>query len=136
MALLFIGFALSIYMRNPVRMDILRDRGALAREVDGSMIENIYRLQFMNSSEGSLLLNLRVEGIPNIQILDSQGNDISEIRVNASSNLLIPIKLRVPMDEFKAGIYPINLKVSGTEFGVHVADKIRPIEEKSRFVIP
>ena len=136
MALLFIGFALSIYMRNPVRMDILRDRGALAREVDGSMIENIYRLQFMNSSEGSLLLNLRVEGIPNIQILDSQGNDISEIRVNASSNLLIPIKLRVPMDEFKAGIYPINLKVTGTEFGVHVTDKIRPIEEKSRFVIP
>src|SRR3546814_6185299 len=34
-----------------LRMDVIRDRGVLGREVAGGMIENVYRLQFINTSE-------------------------------------------------------------------------------------
>ena len=37
----------------PLRVDIIRDRSMLAREVEGGLIENIYRLQVMNMSESA-----------------------------------------------------------------------------------
>ena len=38
-------------MRNPLKVDIMRDRGALAREVGPGLIENVYRVQLMNTDE-------------------------------------------------------------------------------------
>src|SRR6476661_4533117 len=43
------AFGLSLAMRTPLKMDVLRDRGAMGREVDGGVIENVYRLQIMNT---------------------------------------------------------------------------------------
>src|SRR6476620_1728770 len=45
------AFGVSLGMRTPLKMDVLRDRGAMGRELDDGMIENVYRLQIMNTSE-------------------------------------------------------------------------------------
>ena len=57
------AFLFSLFTRNPLRVDVMRDRGALAREVDGERIENIYRMQIMNSSEQPMAIKLKVEGL-------------------------------------------------------------------------
>ena len=51
MLVLITGFIVALTMRQPLKVDVIRDRGALAREVDGGKIENVYRLQLMNASE-------------------------------------------------------------------------------------
>jgi cytochrome c oxidase accessory protein FixG len=45
------GCAISLWLRSPLKVDVIRDRGSLAREVDNGAIENVYRLQIMNTAE-------------------------------------------------------------------------------------
>jgi cytochrome c oxidase accessory protein FixG len=39
----------SLFMRTPFKVDVVRDRGALARQVEDGWVENVYRLQIMNA---------------------------------------------------------------------------------------
>ena len=52
--ILVIAFIASLAMRNPLRVDVIRDRGVLGREVAGGLIENVYRLQIINTSDSPL----------------------------------------------------------------------------------
>jgi polyferredoxin len=49
---LCIGMMASLVVRTPLKVDIVRDRAALSRIVAGGKLENIYRLQIMNATEG------------------------------------------------------------------------------------
>ena len=49
--------------RQPLRVDVIRDRSVLAREVEGGMIENVYRLQIINASESPVALQLGAQGL-------------------------------------------------------------------------
>jgi cytochrome c oxidase accessory protein FixG len=44
----FVGTLLN---RTPLKMDVIRDRGSMGREIEDGMIENVYRLQIMNTEE-------------------------------------------------------------------------------------
>jgi hypothetical protein len=41
----------SLVVRTPFKVDVVRDRAALSRIVDGGKLENVYRLQVMNATE-------------------------------------------------------------------------------------
>ena len=60
------AFLFSLMTRNPLRVDVMRDRGALAREVDGVRIENIYRIQIMNASEHSMKVAVKASGLKDL----------------------------------------------------------------------
>jgi polyferredoxin len=49
---LCIGMMASLVVRTPLKVDIVRDRAALSRIVAGGKLENVYRLQIMNATEG------------------------------------------------------------------------------------
>jgi cytochrome c oxidase accessory protein FixG len=110
-------FLASLVTRTPLRMDVMRDRGALAREVDGELIENVFRLQLMNASEHPLEVSLKASGLPEMELLDSKGRKIRTLYVAAASNLLIPLKVRVEMDDVEPGTYPILFSVQAREAG-------------------
>jgi polyferredoxin len=129
------AFLISLATRNPLRVDIMRDRGALAREVDGERIENIYRIQIMNASEHPMKVQVKATGLDHLRILDSQGREVAEIDVAPASNQLIPIKVSTEIDESDSGNHPIYFDVIAQEF----ADNkiiIRTRNEKSTFIIP
>jgi polyferredoxin len=114
----------------------MRDRGALAREIEGTMIENVYRLQIMNASENPMRVTLTPSGLPNMMVLDSQAKPVSEVVVNPSSNLLLPIKIRVKIDDVEKGNHPIHFDVKAKEEGVGASDTVRVRDEKSSFIVP
>ena len=136
MSILLIAFASSVFLRNPLRVDVMRDRGALAREIEGTMIENVYRLQIMNSSENPMKVSIVATGLPGMHILSSQGKEISELIVNPSSNLLIPVKVRVAIDDVKTGTHPISFDIEATESGPNASSTLRVRDEKSSFIVP
>ncbi|MEY4059654.1 MAG: hypothetical protein RL551_901, partial [Pseudomonadota bacterium] len=128
-------FLISLVTRNPLRVDVMRDRGALAREVDGVRIENIYRIQIMNASENNMNVQVKATGLEDLRILDSRGQVITEIEVAPSSNLLMPIKVSTTTGVNEPGNYPIHFDVVGHELsGNEMITRKR--DEKSSFIIP
>ena len=136
MLVLITIFLVSLGMRNPLRMDIMRDRGALAREVNGGEIENVYRVQIMNASEHPMDLQLKVTGLPNVQILDSRGNPIDQIMVKPTSNLMLPLKVRVTPGDMNTGPTPIHFDLKGYELIDDATKESRERSEKTTFFIP
>jgi len=134
-AVLASAFLISLVTRNPLRVDVMRDRGALAREVEGVRIENIYRIQIMNASEHPMKVQVKATGLDDLRILNSQGKEIHEIEVAPASNQLLPIKVSTTIGEHESGNYPIHFDVTAQEL---TGDKevIRTREEKSTFIIP
>jgi len=133
--LLTSAFVISLLTRNPLRVDIMRDRGALAREVEGVRIENIYRIQIMNASEHPMKVRVKAIGLDDLRVLDSQGKEITEVHVNPASNQLLPIKVSTTIGQNLSGNYPIYFDVVGQELlGTKVVFRTR--EEKSTFIIP
>ena len=129
------AFLISLLTRNPLRVDVMRDRGALAREVDGVRIENIYRIQIMNASENKMNVQLKASGLSDLRILNSQGDLLTEVAVGPASNLLIPIKVSTTVGAHESGNYPIYFDVIGQELsGSELI--IRTRDEKSSFIIP
>ena len=47
---------------------VIRDRAAISREVEGGLIENVYRLQVMNTAEQARAFDLVVSGLPGIHV--------------------------------------------------------------------
>lgn len=135
-AILTTAFLFSLATRNPLRADVMRDRGALAREVDGTRIENVYRIQVMNSSENTMRVNFKVTGLPNLEILTSQGKPLRDVLVEPSSNQLIPIRVSSPLGETNSGNYPIHFEVEGVELHKGSGGIIRQRDEKSTFIVP
>ena len=113
----------------------MRDRGALAREVEGVRIENIYRIQIMNASEHPMKVRVKATGLDDLTILNSQGKEIQEIEVAPASNQLLPIKVSTTIGQNNSGNYPIHFDVMAQEMsGNEIITRTR--DEKSTFIIP
>ncbi len=121
------GLATSLSLRRPYRVDVIRDRGSMAREVEGGRIENVYRLQLMSASETRQHFHVSVEGIPGAQIASTP-----DIDVDPTESLWLPVRVQVPPQEAQAlgpGAHPLRFEiVRGTD--------TRPLYEKSTFVVP
>ena len=119
----------SLWMRAPVKMDVIRDRASLAREVEGGRIENVYRLQLMNTEERSRRVALGVTGPDTLENL--------EILVDARTLVLAPTETRLVTVRLRAepkvgrGAQPIEFVLVSTE----AADRPFTLREKSRFLV-
>lgn len=68
LGLIFIGFVIALFMRSSVQMDIIRDRNALYKVVQGTQVENTYTLKVMNKSQIDQRYQLVVEGLPDATV--------------------------------------------------------------------
>jgi hypothetical protein len=80
-------------------------------------------------------VHVKASGLSGLRILNSQGQEITEIEVAPASNQLLPIKVSANLGENEPGNYPIHFDVSADEIS---GDKpiIRIRDEKSSFIIP
>src|SRR5690606_39854870 len=86
---LAVAFVAALALRNPLRVDVIRDRGVLAREAPGGIIENVYRIQLINTSESSLVLQLQASGLPGLDVhVERQAAQAIELEPYA--NKLVP----------------------------------------------
>ena len=68
LAVIIVAMGVSLALRNPLKVDVIRDRGALAREAAPGVIENVYRIQIMNTDEAARSFTIAAEGIPGLQV--------------------------------------------------------------------
>ena len=127
----FIG---ALATRTTLRVDVIRDRGMLGREVAGGLIENVYRLQMLNASEDSLHLTLNVEGAPGLALKIVDGNASSTtVDIPSASNRIVAVVVRAPLGAMSSGPHPITFVTKSTTPEGKLLTEIR---EKSSFIVP
>jgi cytochrome c oxidase accessory protein FixG len=62
------GFGYDVMHRNPVEIDVLRDRNALFRELKNEMIENVYTVRVINKDTHGHQFILSVKDLPNAEL--------------------------------------------------------------------
>jgi cytochrome c oxidase accessory protein FixG len=125
------SFVGSLYSRPPFRVDVVRDRGALARIVDDGFVENVYRIQLMNASESVQKYRVGVEQLG--QSLVSGGD---EIVLGPAEARWVPISVKVPPEaaaRMGSGAFPMTLLVEQLRQGDLPQVDVR---EKSTFMVP
>ena len=116
----------TLFTRTPFKMDVIRDRGAMGREVENGMIENVYRLQIMNTDEDMHHFRLSVEGIDSIH-LDGAAE---EIELGSTESRAVPVRVRVDPGNGEKGSNKIWFTLQVTD-----GDELA-IKEKAVFFIP
>ncbi len=129
---IIIGVGVSLWLREPFKVDIVRDRATMARIVSGGKIENVYRLQIMNAAEETLSFHLQVEGLPGL-LLASE----SAVQVNATESRWVSVQLQVPYDAAPSGSHPIQFHIEARKpFASTDAPNVGHLREKTVFLIP
>ena len=88
-------------LRSPLKVDVIRDRGSLGREVENGEVENVYRLQFINSAESPQRYRITVSGIDTIRISSE-----SEVDVERAGTRMVPVRVRVDAGKGNPGTQP------------------------------
>jgi len=109
----------TLAMRTPLKVDVIRDRGALAREVEEGMIENVYRLQVMNTQEARRTYRITVSGIDTIGLAGEQ-----TITLDPASSRAVPVRVRAAHGKGQPGSNRIFFEVRAVDQpDLHVKEK-------------
>jgi polyferredoxin len=118
-----LAMAASLWLRVPLKVDVIRDRAAIAREVEG-MVENVYRLQIMNTTEAERVYELRVRGLRSAELAGAP-----RVEVDAASVRMVPVRVRVDPAQVPAGSHRVEFEVNA------VGVPGEAVSEKSIFIV-
>ena len=132
----------SLATRVPLRVDVLRDRGALAREAGPGMIENVYRVQIMNTDERARRYTIEASGLHGLRVVGVH----QPIEVSAASTRLLALRLQAPLEPgdgkapLSPGAHKIEIEVQSVgaigEGKHHEDDDHVERHERSTFIVP
>ena len=124
LALIILLTTLSVTFRSPLKFDVIRDRG-MPRTSENGSIDNVYRLQVINTVELPRRYAIEVSGIPGVTITSAADFDMP-----AAATKYIPVRIRVPADAAPKGSNKIIFVVRDRD------DAKISVAEKAVFLIP
>lgn len=116
---------ISLFMRTPLKVDVIRDRGALARMVEQGRIENVFRLQIMNATESTQRYVITVSGLPGVAIASE-----NEVQVLPTEVRSAAVRVQIPPDAATPGSHPIQFYIRS------MGDDVSQVSEKAAFLVP
>jgi cytochrome c oxidase accessory protein FixG len=114
----------SLWLRTPLKVDVIRDRGALARMVEQGRIENVFRLQIMNVTETPQRYSVSVRGLEGIAIDSAHEFDVLPTEVRSAV-----VRVQIPPGA-APGSYPIDFDIQAIGDG-----RVR-VRETAAFLVP
>ncbi len=116
---IIIAAAITLYQRVPVKVDVIRDRVASAQ--DDEEIENVYRLQIMNTSEVPRRFRITASGLTGLEI---EGY-AAEVEIGPATSRMIPVRLEAPRRNAKKGANPIvfTVRTVGDDEAIVITEK-------------
>ncbi|WP_410498382.1 cytochrome c oxidase accessory protein CcoG [Chitinibacter sp. S2-10] len=104
--------AYSLVHRQPIKVNIQRDRVALVREVEDGWLENTYLVQIQNASEKAHTYVISAEGLPSIKVV-AEGSGQYQLEPTATTD--VSIRLQVAPEHAKAGSHEIYFTVKALD---------------------
>lgn len=121
---LCVAMLVSLVMRTPLKVDVVRDRAALSRIVAGGKLENIYRLQIMNATEVSQRYRISARGLDGLEVASE-----AEVQIDAAQSRWVPVRLQIPYGSMPSGSHPFY-------FDIQTVNGDAQLTEKSVFLVP
>jgi polyferredoxin len=109
----------------PLKVNVIRDRATLAREVEDERIENLYTLRLMNTDEQPHSYRVTAEGIESLMLVGD-----ANIELAGASTKSVMLSVRIKNDATGKGSHPFIFDVVDTKN----AD-VR-LREKAVFIVP
>jgi len=88
------------------------------------MIENVYRLQIMNTSEAPRRFDIEVAGLPTLALAGD-----AAVELEGATARLLPVKVRVQRGALPAGTHRMQFTVRAQD------DAALAVREKSVFIV-
>lgn len=121
---LSVALVVSLANRATFKVDVVRDRGTLARLVPGGYLENVYRLQIMNATEQAQHFHITVDGLPGLRVASD-----GDTQVLSTESRWVPVRLQLPDGSTAPGSHPI-------QFVIHNTADQHAVREASVFIVP
>ena len=118
------AFFVLLYLRVPLKVDVIRDRATLTRETTDGLLENVYRLQIMNTTERPRQFVITARGIEGLRLIAQQ-----PVTVPAAGALMLPVALRIDPATTSPGPHPVHFHIEDS------ADARIKADEKSVFYV-
>ncbi|MCH8618951.1 cytochrome c oxidase accessory protein CcoG [Undibacterium sp. TS12] len=124
LGLIILLAAVSLALHMPLKVDVIRDRG-MPRITESGDIENVYRLQIMNTQESPRRYHVEVKGAAGASIV-TNGN----LEIGSATTKAFPVRVRVPAKVLDGGSNRIRFVVTDLD-----APDIS-VTEKAVFIVP
>jgi len=121
---IFLALMTSLSLRVPLKVDVVRDRGAMSRIVAGGRVENVYRLQLMNATEQHQQYRITASGLDGVAVASE-----SLIDVGPAQARWVPVRVQLPYGAVASGSHAFRFDILG-------GDGARMLSEKSVFIVP
>jgi cytochrome c oxidase accessory protein FixG len=129
LAIIIIAVAVSLTLRAPFKVDVVRDRTSLGRLVEDGYVENVYRLQVMNATESRQRYLVEVSGIDGITVAAGHA-----VEIGPAEARWLPVAVRIPPQAAQqAGAHRIHFRIERAADADHAPAMV---EEPSTFVVP
>ena len=119
------ALAAALSMHVPMKLDVSRDRGALLREGEEGLVENVYRLHIVNTAERAHRYKIAVSGIDTITLATP-----GEVRLEATSSRTVPVRIHVAHGKGRVGSNEIVFELQDQD------DANLRVTEKAVFLVP
>ena len=128
MAVLLVALVGALMSRPDIRVDVIRDRGVMARLVDDGAVENVYRVQLMNQTDVDQNIRMGVRGLPGAQV------QAPDIVLRPVEDRMVEVSVRIPAAQAAAWsgrVIPLQFEVASR----HGRDSSL-VSEASTFILP
>jgi polyferredoxin len=119
------AFVWGLATRSNLRVDVIKDRSTLSREVEGGLIANVYNLQVMNMTEKPRRFALSASGLDGVKITPAE-----PFEVDAAGLKAVTVEVAVPPESGKPGSNTVYIEVKALD------DETVSVREKTAFLIP
>ncbi|MDH1700465.1 cytochrome c oxidase accessory protein CcoG [Comamonas terrigena] len=121
---LAVAMVVSLSLREPLKVDVIRDRASLARIAAGGKLENVFRLQVMNATETEQTYRVRAHGLEGITVASE-----TEVVVLPAETRGVAVRVQIPYGSAPAGSHPVY-------FDIDAVSGQGKVSEKSVFIVP
>jgi cytochrome c oxidase accessory protein FixG len=129
LAALCAGLLGSLALRDPIKVNVVRDRGVLARLAPGGMLENVYRLQLMNATEHTQHVRISATGLEGLEVDADDREKNGAITIAPAEARWVAVRLRIPDGTAESGSHPVY-------FVVEADGATEEVREKAVFLVP
>jgi cytochrome c oxidase accessory protein FixG len=115
----------ALLLRQPLKLDVLRDRGGMGRLVGAGLVENVYVLQVMNTAEHRHEFSIGVHGLAGAAI-----NGPARLTIDGAGARSMALRVRVPRQAAGPGSHPIRIELRALD------DDTLRVSEAAVFIMP
>ncbi len=124
------AFVASLSLRTPLRVDVMRDRGVLARWVEQGAVENVYRLHLMNAQERAQRYRIGVAGEPGLTLAGGQ-----EVELGPAAERSVTVAVRLAGQQ-AAALAGQTLAIEFSVEPIEATPTGQRVLEPSTFLVP